>query len=510
MKKLDVVAAKKLGYSDAEIRDFMAQNNLVPKANVVDQAKRTVKGAGKFVGNVLSAPVNLYKMGEGLSSGDVTLGDIGSGLVKTYKDRYGGWDEIMRSAYFDPVDVASDISLVSGLVGSGASALGATNTANKLQKVSQATNPMNAMISGGKVLTKPVTNLFSKKDMPGFLDDASSALAKKSLRPSPSQQTSFKEATDMDIGDYMRDMGVQGGGSQALKKIEPIVNSLQKKYNALARSGKGIDFTDYIDDLRKTANEITKSKDFGLEASDVANNLLKRADVMETRALEYMIANNTNIIPIDILTSTKSSAFGKVPKGTMADPTRMHGGKLTGGVGVGELEKLAPGTQKLGKSLEAGRAFQDMANQQAGIGKGTQLINAFKPSGYGSIMGAVLGGVPGAALGGVVSMAANSPQFLSGASRALHTGANLMRGANVSPTLSKVASQVPNIAKYSQPLSAIQKSATEQSRKGLQQPQGIPMERSKVRGLKQPELQPYKQFNTEDERKKKNNYPSYY
>ena len=459
MKKLDVVAAKKLGYSDAEIRDFMAQNNLIPKANMVDQAKRTVGGAGKFVGNVLSAPVNLIKMGKGLSSGDVTLGDIGSGLVKTYKDRYGGWDEIMRSAYFDPVDVASDISLVSGLAGSGASALGATNVANKLQKVSQATNPMNAIIGGGKILTKPVANLFSKKDIPGFLDDASSSLAKKSLRPSPSQQKDFLEATGMDIGDYMRDMGVQGGGSQALKKIEPIVSSLQKKYNALARSGKGIDPTDFIDELRKSADEIVK-RDFSTEAQSVAKNILDRADMMETRALEYMISNNTRTIPIDILTSTKSSAFGKVPKGTMADPTMMHGGKLTGGVGVGQLEKLAPGTQKLGKAQQAALSFRDIAKSQSGIGKGTQLFNLMKPSGTGAILGGVLGGVPGAALGGAVSMASNSPSVLAGASRALHTGANLMRGAKL-PQVSKVTSKLPEVAKYSQPLGATQRELKE-------------------------------------------------
>lgn len=489
MKTLDVQKARQLGYSDQEIIQFMESRNLAPKVNFVDQTKNIVKGGGKFIKNLVQAPGNLINLGKGLSSGDIKASDVGRGLVQSYKDKYGGWDELARTAYFEPVDMLSDISLASGLAAKGVNlAAKGSKLGQGLSQVSSATNPLNIMTKGGKTLMRPASKLFAKKDTADVLDDFSSALAKKSLRPSPSQQKSFKAETGMDIGDYARDMNLQGSGDMALKKITPIAKSLQKKYNILARSGKPINPKDFIAELKKQADKITQ-KDFSPEARLVAKNIRDRAYEMELNSAIYMIKNKTNTIPIDILTETKSSAFAKVPAGTMADPTKMHGGKFTGGVGIKSLEKLAPGSQKLGKAQQAALSFQDIASQQAGLGKGTQMINMFKPSGYGSVMGGVLGGVPGAIVGGATSMAANSPRVLGGASKALHTGANLMRGAKL-PNVSRFTSKLPEVAKYSQPLGATQTRLKEE------------------RQRQQPERSRLNSYNNNYTRKK--TYPTYY
>lgn len=436
-KYFDVEGARNAGYTDQEIQSHMASKNLVPKFSVGGFAGNVGRSAVGFGKNILTAIPNLYKMGKNVVTGEQSVGDIGRAIGQSYKDRYGGWDEIARTAYFDPVGTLADVSAVAGAVGGAAKLGGLGKVSSVANKVSRATDPLMVAGKATSVLTKPAQNLFAKVDVPDMLDDASSALAKKSLRPTSTQQENFLEQTGVDIGDYARDMNLQGSGSTAANKIQPIIKSLQAKYNKLARSGQAIDPTDFINQLRKSADDIL-AKDFSAEAQQVAKNIYDRADLMETKAIEYMVKNNTRTIPIDILTETKGSAFSKVPKDTMADPSRMHGGKIAGGVGIAQLEKFAPGTQQLGKAQQAALAFQDIAKQQAGLGKGTQLINLVKPSGGGAVLGGVLGGPVGAVAGAGASMLLNSPKFLAGASKVLHKGAQITKNAKVPSYFGKV------------------------------------------------------------------------
>lgn len=436
MASFDVEKARLAGYNDQEIQSYMASKNLTPKFSLGGFAENVGKSALGLGKNIVTAIPNLLGMGANIITGKQTLGQTGKAIGQGLKDRYGGWDELARTAYFDPVGSLADVSLAGGAA-SGAAKLGKFGRlASTAGKVSRATDPFAMAGKASSVFTKPANQLFAKKSVSGFLDDASSALAKKALRPSPSQQANFLEATGMDIGDYSRNMGLQGSGSVGSSKIQPIVNSIRTKYNSLARSGKAIDPTPFINQLRKSADDIL-AKDFSAEAQQVAKNIRSRADLMETKAIEYMVKNNTRSIPIDILTETKASAFSKVPAGTMIDPTRMHGGKVAGGVGIGELERLAPGTQKLGKAQQAALSFKEIAEKQAGIGKGTQLINLLKPSGTGAILGGVLGGPVGAFAGAGASMIANSPKFLASASKTLKRGADLTRNAKL-PSFGKV------------------------------------------------------------------------
>lgn len=453
MASFDVEKARLAGYSDQEIQSFMAQNNLVPKFSAGGFAGNVGKSAVKFGSDILSAPKNIFNLGKGLITGKTTLGETGSGLVQGLKDRYGGWDEIARTAYFDPVGTLADVSAVTGAVGGVAKLGKAGEVANTLSKVSRATDPLSIAGKATRTIAKPATNLFSKKNVSGFLDDFSAGLAKKALRPSSSQQRDFLEATGMDVGEYARNMDIQGSGSVGSTKIQPIIKSLKTKYNSLARSGKQVDPTSFINELRKSADDIV-AKDFSAEAQQVAQNIRNRADLIETNAIDYMIKNKSTSIPIDIITETKASAFGKVPKGTMADPTIMHGGKTAGGIGIAQVEKFAPGTQKLGKAQQAALMYSDIAKQQAGLGKGTQLINLLKPSGSGAVLGGVLGGALGAFIGGAANIAINSPPVLAGASKVLRKGAEITRDAKL-PSMGRVGqvgSSAYNVAKYSRPI----------------------------------------------------------
>ena len=128
----------------------------------------------------------------------------------------------------------------------------------------------------------------------------------------------------------------------------------------------------------------------------------------------------------------------------MADPTKIHGGKDVGRIGISQLEKLAPGSRALGKEQQAAMLYQDIAKKQSGLGKGTQVLNAFKPAGYGSIMGGILGGgVPGALVGGAATVMANNPKVLAFGSKALNRASSV----KIPKSMSKIASKTYRTAK---------------------------------------------------------------
>lgn len=70
---------------------------------------------------------------------------IASAAGTALKNRYGGVDEALHTAYTDPVGVASDVSTVAGGLGGAAKLGGATRIAKTLGAVSEATNPMSVI-----------------------------------------------------------------------------------------------------------------------------------------------------------------------------------------------------------------------------------------------------------------------------------------------------------------------------------------------------------------------------
>ena len=161
-KYFDVEGARNAGYTDQEIQSHMASKNLVPKFSVgglVGNVGRSALGFGK---NIVTAIPNLYKMGKNVVTGEQSVGDIGRAIGQSYKDRYGGWDEIARTAYFDPAGTLADVSATAGVVG-GAAKLGGLGKASSVaNKVSRATDPLMVAGKATSVLTKPAQNLLPK------------------------------------------------------------------------------------------------------------------------------------------------------------------------------------------------------------------------------------------------------------------------------------------------------------------------------------------------------------
>lgn len=133
-------------------------------ANAANTDRTDMPSTMGFLGNVASSGGKFVKdsvMGAvGLAKGFAQMGinpeasahalnaglkNAPSAIAKGIGDRYGGVDQVLGTAYHDPVGMASDISTVAGGVGLGAKAAGASKIARAANAVSEATNPMSAI-----------------------------------------------------------------------------------------------------------------------------------------------------------------------------------------------------------------------------------------------------------------------------------------------------------------------------------------------------------------------------
>lgn len=412
-------------------------------------AKNIFKSGASNISNIGSAllhPVSTLK-----NIGKTALGGIqklipgqqpqeeyANALGDFYKQRYGGVRNIGETLYNDPVGSALDASVVLGGAGVGLKGLGKlgqssglARTGTMLSRAGTAIDPFTYFGKGARALTK------------GPMDEISKKLNVRSMRASPSQQAGFKSKVGTDMGTFMKQEGIYGGAGKVSNIIDDIIKPIQKQYNALVRTGKPVNPQIFSDLLFDEAVKIVKS-DFSTEAQAVANQLVDAAILFEQRA-------GKGNIPIDIITKSKGSAFGKVPKGALANPTTMHAGLTKGRVGIKTLEKLAPGSASLGKKLQGLQELKTIAGKQKGLGKGTQVFNLFKPTAGGATTVGFLGGLAGfnpilsAGVGATGALLANSPRMQSFLSRGFNTGSKLFSNPKLNRTISDIYKTSKNL-----------------------------------------------------------------
>lgn len=421
-------AAKQAGFTDAQINAYLNLYPSTPEKTIGGLLRNVPKSAVKTVGGITNAfldPIQTTKnIGEIIKNPSV--------LKDYFIDRYGSLEKAKNSFYNYPIGVALDISTIAGGtgallkgVGSASKISGLGRVGNVFSKVARITDPF---ALAGKGVRKVVPkNIF--KGVGKGIEDVSKEFSIKATRASKEQITKMEEITGKPFEEFLSEYNLQGGAKANLPQLEKIINPLQKKYNSLVRTGKVVDIKDYIQEINKKIREIRRS-DFTLEAEKVAQNLEKQRDFFISKA-------KTGKIPIDILTETKSSQFGRVPKGAMIDPTAFNTNKIIGGIGVQSLERLAPGSAELGKKLQALREYQEIAKSQSNLGLGTQVASILRPGYAGALPGYLIGsafGNPlvGAGVGVAGAMALSNPNVISAVSktgqaigRTLQTGAKL-------------------------------------------------------------------------------------
>jgi hypothetical protein len=436
MKKFDVTSARKAGYSDTDILGFMEQQQLAPKwdAGVV----KNIPGSGvKFAKDIWSGITSLPSTVSQVAKGEVKVGDIAKGIGSEFKKRYLDPGALQRTAYFDPVGMMADASVVAGGAGAAAKGVGTVARAPGLVRagrtLTQASRTAGPLINASKVAGK------AAGATKGVLGKASDFVGNKATKFNKTNIEAIEKATGMSPIEYARKNNLPIAATQkSVSTLDTIIDGVRKEYKALVIQGKKVSRKDYAQALTKQAEDLLARAD-NPSTRSVANQLKAEA--------KLQIAKHKEGIPMtdELLAGTKSAGFEQATKAQIGDPMKSGVEEQIGRAGVEEIERLRPGSKALGKQQRGLIEYRDQLKKQAKTGQGTQLFNLFKPTGAGALMGAGvgsvvpgLGNVTGAVIGGTAAAIANSPQFLAFASNALNSASKLRLPAGATQLLEKI------------------------------------------------------------------------
>ena len=243
------------------------------------------------------------------------------------------------------------------------------------------------------------------------VEDAGNDLALKGLKPSPSQLTTFKNTTGMDLGDFLAKNGITDNFQQA---ADQGASDLQKQFDDIAvNSGKTIPsssldatFNPRIQALQKSVIPSLQSKADDLQTvlsnlkSKYGNNINVGDLTTERRAVDDMLGDKSYTLPVEqasYLNHTRDALQEAIQNGTQG---------LTGSNGMN--------LDQLGTALQHYYAFQKIANTAINKGRGSSIPGFVNTSlaGLGSILG---GGIPGAIAGWGLGKATQSPLAIGAA-----------------------------------------------------------------------------------------------
>lgn len=442
MAQFDVQAAKRDGMTDQQIQSFMASKNLTPVFRTGEFAGNVLKSGGRLIGNIASGLWNLPSTIGQVASGQTSLKDIGKGIGQDLKNRYGGWDEIARTAYFDPAGTLADASIVAGGAGAalkGAGALsktsGLTRAGKTLSKVGRNIDPV---VQAGRATRGGLQKLGAgmRKYGQGYTTAGIGNPAK------------IKEANDILKGVKIPDVDPRTG-KQITRSM--TVNDLIGEGNLYSRStGDLVEFSkklknefDILADnpnLRVKITDVTAPLDDLIEQTrqaikDFPSERAYQIQLQELTRQKQNIARKASggVIPgnealrlrreLDAVLSPSASAGVAQRPGEMLAKQKLVSG-LRGG-----LRQADPRLTALGKKMQA-IGFEGKEGPLMSAFKGYEsraavrnpiTLSGVTTSGVGAGIGAMLGGPVGAVAGGagagLVKGAVSSPRGIQAVSR---------------------------------------------------------------------------------------------
>lgn len=438
------------------------------KRSLDEFGQNIIASGGRFIGDTASAILNPVQTVKGI----ISLVKDPMVLVNYYKDRYG--KDLAQTLYEDPVGVLADLSTLVGGAGAVLKGVDAVSDIGRLGKVAdvvsdvgRAIDPLTIAGKGVQKIVSPVSTMAGKGTKKALLNIADRYTT--AGLGSPKELGNIKALTGMSQTDFFNKYNLWDKTPETIQKAIDKVNDLRSanvhKSGLMARTGDVImGFDDEISKLEKGVKgvisesdkikiaQLKKLKDkfinsIGTEYSS-AIKPGKRLVVGDGGILEF------EKIPVDKYAQTKFissmpikteasvlDAFRKkiidpdIPKSTFGMSNRgsskVSGSKIARETVRSAIEKVAPGTRKLGREESALIRLRDVISNLENRQSARQPIN-FTKLGT-ATAGGIIAGFPGAAAGFLLEKAINSPKGTSVISKTLQRAAN----ASFTPDLSK-------------------------------------------------------------------------
>lgn len=397
--------------------------------------KEGLGAVGSSVGNILNLPS--YAIGGMLDNlqdprSQYRAGDTSAklGIIDGIKNKRAVFEELPQTLGVDPNSkLGMGIGFAGELLTPNIPLVGALSKIGKASKIAKAINVFTK--TGSKT-----AKVFSKLGKIGgsIPEDAGRTLLQKSYKLSASDINKIAEAigvTDestkaQKVIDYLEELGLSGSNRASVAKISNKINSVQKPFNKLTRTGGQVSRQPYIEAI---LNEAVRQEKLGTPASRrLAEQLFKEAELQQSLISKPLTDTDfTNMI---------SKLWGDVKDSGISDPAFSSLNKSLAKAGSEGREVLRPGSQKMGRELRGLRTAEEVLGQKANTGLGTQLLNAFKPSAFGLTAGAGVGLATGndPIASGLIGMAGgvtiNNPRVLNAAGKLLTSNYKIPAGVS--------------------------------------------------------------------------------
>lgn len=438
--------------------------------NIVNSGINTATGVAKSVANVFNpnlednTVVNLGKLVydtgkyQPFAGEKANEGNKFQQLLNFYKERYGGPERILTTAYEDPVGMMLDAStLISGAGGVAKFAGRAGGLANltKAGEVASAVGagadpvalPFRGMAAAAKKV--PTSNVFKK--LGAGLEKSGEQTMTRGLG-NPAEQAKFKQRYGQSFGDFMDEYGLQDRSPEAATAAKKtILNS----YDDLAlNSGKQVGIGEVVKAIDDKINEMQSGPG---QYSDNANAQIAELLRRKQQLLEYAggTAESSPIyVGVDKLTQFRREAIDPdLPQSTFALDSHAAG-KAAGAKGTRDILRKTinstdPKLEKLGLDYGKAKTAEKIFNSAAARTQNRQIFGLGTATK--AITGGAVYGLPGVVGGIAADVVMNNPRVLSAVSKGLKSSGRALQTNDVRlpniPAVGKIGGAVYNTGK---------------------------------------------------------------
>lgn len=429
LDKLPLSKDVKASLWDAKSAQVTASAKTAEPPSVSGFLQNVVNSGGQFIGNAANAVIHPLQTADALAN--VGLGftekALGShaqtqgheqnadALVKMYVDRYGGWDNLKKTMYTDPVGFLADVSTVAG---------GATAGARVVELLSNAANAgrvagVAGTIARGAGAVAQVTDPIALAARPAvaiartgrvgeFLNPAE--MYQSALKPRPGSNTTAQVERMVQTGLNNR-IPVSAGGAE---RLWDLVHNLQQQVRDVIASDptRPIDRNAVTGRLGDTANRFRVQVNPTADLEAIRN----VGDEFTQTQPAQIAAEDAQALKQGTYRQLKDRAFGELKSATVeAQKALARGLKEELATAFPELATLnAHESDLLGLSGELERAVRRINNHQL-FGIGTPLAAAG--------VEAATGNAKLAAIAGIMRAVLDNPNLKSRLAIAMHWAA---------------------------------------------------------------------------------------
>lgn len=417
----DISGAKKAGFTDEQINAYQAMFPQKEKSfmgfleNVGNSGTRFVEDTAGAILNPLQTGKNFLQ----LVKNPMTL-------VSYYRDRYG--KDLSKTLYEDPVGVLADLSTV---LSAGAGVAGKIGQVGKMGKVAKVANifgkagkltdPFGAV---GKIAGKAgklTGNVFDKAKVGDTMINVGENMLTKGLG-SPQELSKIKGVSGKTMGELFRKYNLYDRSPEALQEAISGVNTARK--GAIEAGSQG----SLVEIVKSFNGEIARLKDKAMISDDAA----RQVEELTRRRNMVMKAVEGNFNPeLSKLNEIKQGFQSDVPANKFGLPSsemsKVGGTTEAYKLLLKEMERKQPGLKAMGRDESALIRLKDVIEKANNRTAGRQNLN-FTKLGLGTV-GGIAKGLPGVLAGFATEQIANSPQFLSRASRSLETAGKAIKNS---------------------------------------------------------------------------------